>query len=122
MLKERMTPEELAQETGFSRQTINKWVRKQGWDTSPKPGVQGGKARLIHIDQQVRAFLASAGRQSDDTMLTLTRAVLAETPAERLIFSSLKEMTEHEQKHFVSLLLREGIDGVLRRLGIRNSD
>ena len=44
MIKERMTPEELALLTGYSRQTINKWVRKEGWITSPKPGV-GGKAR-----------------------------------------------------------------------------
>lgn len=35
MLKERMTPEEIAHLTGFSRQTINKWVRKEGWQTSP---------------------------------------------------------------------------------------
>ncbi len=31
MLKERMTPEEIAHLTGYSRQTINKWVRKEGW-------------------------------------------------------------------------------------------
>lgn len=47
MFKERMTPDELARLTGYSRQTINKWVRKEGWTTSPKPGVQGGKARCI---------------------------------------------------------------------------
>lgn len=29
MIKERMTPEELARLTGYSRQTINKWVRKE---------------------------------------------------------------------------------------------
>ncbi len=45
MLKERMTPEEIAHLTGYSRQTINKWVRKEGWQTSPRPGVEGGKAR-----------------------------------------------------------------------------
>ena len=49
MFKERMTPDELARLTGYSRQTINKWVRKEGWTTSPKPGVQGGKARLVHV-------------------------------------------------------------------------
>lgn len=43
MLKERMTPEEIAHLTGFSRQTINKWVRKEGWQTSPRPGVQEAK-------------------------------------------------------------------------------
>ncbi len=37
MFKERMTPEELAKLTGYSRQTINKWVRKEGWAASPKP-------------------------------------------------------------------------------------
>lgn len=39
MFKERMTPDELARLTGYSRQTINKWVRKEGWTTSPKHGV-----------------------------------------------------------------------------------
>lgn len=52
MIKERMTPEELALLTGYSRQTINKWVRKEGWITSPKPGVQGGKARLVHVNEK----------------------------------------------------------------------
>ena len=60
MLKERMTPEEIAHLTGFSRQTINKWVRKEGWQTSPRPGVQGGKARLVHVNEQVREFIRSA--------------------------------------------------------------
>ncbi|UYU30944.1 YfeC-like transcriptional regulator [Siccibacter colletis] len=120
MLKERMTPEELAQETGFSRQTINKWVRKQGWETSPRPGVQGGKARLIHVNQQVRDFLLSATRQSHNAVTI--GMIPVENSSESLILSSLREMTEQEQKHFASLLLREGIDGVLRRLGIRNSD
>jgi predicted DNA-binding transcriptional regulator AlpA len=60
MIKERMTPEELALLTGYSRQTINKWVRKEGWITSPKPGVQGGKARLVHVNEQVRDFIHSA--------------------------------------------------------------
>ena len=56
MFKERMTPEELANLTGYSRQTINKWVRKEGWATSPKPGrLQGGEARLVRVTEQVRA-------------------------------------------------------------------
>jgi uncharacterized protein YjcR len=64
MIKERMTPEELALLTGYSRQTINKWVRKEGWITSPKPGVQGGKARLVHVNEKVvNLFTALAGRQ-----------------------------------------------------------
>ena len=56
MLKERMTPEEIAHLTGYSRQTINKWVRKEGWQTSPRPGVQGGKARLVHVNEQMQHY------------------------------------------------------------------
>ena len=64
MIKERMTPEELALLTGYSRQTINKWVRKEGWITSPKPGVQGGKARLVHVNEKCATlFAARAGLQ-----------------------------------------------------------
>ncbi len=59
MLKERMTPEEIAHLTGYSRQTINKWVRKEGWQTSPRPGVQGGKARLVHVNEQVGSLSAA---------------------------------------------------------------
>ncbi len=65
MLKERMTPEEIAHLTGYSRQTINKWVRKEGWQTSPRPGVQGGKARLVHVNEQVREFIRSAQRVAE---------------------------------------------------------
>lgn len=72
MLKERMTPEELAMLTGYSRQTINKWVRKLGWSTSPKSGGQGGKARLIHITEQVREFIRSAQRMNEETAVPTT--------------------------------------------------
>ena len=116
MLKERMTPEEIAHLTGYSRQTINKWVRKEGWQTSPRPRVQGGKARLVHVNEQVREFIRSAQR-------------VAETPGtysphdsdlESLLLTLCKELTPSEQKQLMSLLLREGITGLLLRLGIRD--
>ncbi len=50
MLKERMTPEEIAHLTGYSRQTINKWVRKEGWQTSPRLA-SGGKARSMSMSK-----------------------------------------------------------------------
>ncbi|KAA1139969.1 putative DNA-binding transcriptional regulator, partial [Citrobacter portucalensis] len=62
MFKERMTPEELANLTGYSRQTINKWVRKEGWATSPKPGVQSGTERLVPLTEKVREYIRSAER------------------------------------------------------------
>lgn len=113
-----MTPEELASITGYSRQTINKWVRKEQWLTSPRPGVQGGKARLIHVDRRVRDFIQSAQRACEPS----ASYTVNETPLEQLLVTSLKEASECEQRQLNSLLLREGIAGVLRRLGIRQSD
>lgn len=119
MIKERMTPEELATLTGYSRQTINKWVRKEGWETSPKPGVQGGKARLVHVDEQVREFILSAQRVSDNSASYHT--AVNDNAFDALLISLAREMTDAEQKQLTSLLLREGISGLLQRLGIRNS-
>ena len=112
MFKERMTPDELARLTGYSRQTINKWVRKEGWTTSPKPGVQGGKARLVHVNEQVRERPEGQGEAP---------ALSGDAPLEVLLVTLAKEMTPVEQKQFTSLLLREGIIGLLQRLGIRDS-
>lgn len=117
MLKERMTPEELAQLTGYSRQTINKWVRKEGWVTSPKPGVQGGKARLVHINEQVRDFIRNAQRTAQE--ITFPAMAAKDPSLETLLLTLAKEMTLSEQKQLSSLLLRDGISGLLSRLGIR---
>ncbi|MDF7680679.1 putative DNA-binding transcriptional regulator [Enterobacteriaceae bacterium ESL0689] len=116
MLKERMTPEEIAHLTGFSRQTINKWARKEGWKTSLRPGVQGGKAHLIHINEQVREFIRNAQHVAES--MPVYQATQADLPP--LLTTLIKELTADEQKQLISLLLREGIRGVLQRLGIRN--
>ncbi|RPH26914.1 hypothetical protein EHN07_11265 [Buttiauxella warmboldiae] len=116
MLKERMTPEELAIMTGYSRQTINKWVRKENWLTSQKPGVQGGKARLIHVDERVRNFINSAKRVSEK----LGSYQVNDTSLESLLLNSMKQMSISEQEKMSALILREGIAGVLKRLGIRD--
>ena len=118
MLKERMTPEELATLTGYSRQTINKWVRKEKWTTTQKPGVQGGKARLIHIDERVQEFINNAKRAADRPgIYTINDSTL-----EGLLLQSMKQMSEVEQQKMSALILREGIAGVLKRLGIRDKD
>lgn len=117
MLKERMTPEEIAQLTGYSRQTINKWVRKEGWITSPRPGVQGGKARVVHINEQVKAFIHSAQRVCETTAPYM--AQVNDSTFQTLMLTMGEEMSEAEQKQLTSMLLREGISGVLQRLGIR---
>ena len=119
MIKERMTPEELARLTGYSRQTINKWVRKEGWSTSPKPGVQGGKARLVHVNEKVRDFIRNARRAPDAQPLP---DLSADHSLQALLLTLASEMTQKEQKQLASLLLREGITGLLQRLGIREQN
>ncbi|WP_421532556.1 YfeC-like transcriptional regulator [Lelliottia amnigena] len=120
MIKERMTPEELSRLTGYSRQTINKWVRKEGWKTSPRPGVQGGKARLVHVNEKVREFIRSACRITDAPQLSEGSASLNALNA--LLLTLANEMTPDEQKQLTTLLLREGISGLLQRLGIRDQN
>lgn len=119
MLKERMTPEELANLTGYSRQTINKWVRKEGWQTSPRPGIQGGKARVVHVSEDVREFIRSAQRS---TSFSAPGHPHSDDSFDTLLLSLAKEMSDSEQKQLTSLLLREGITGLLLRLGIRTKE
>lgn len=94
MFKERMTPDELARLTGYSRQTINKWVRKEGWTTSPKPGVRGGKARLVHVNEQVREYIRNAERPEGQGEAP---ALSGDAPLEVLLVTLAKEMTPVEQ-------------------------
>lgn len=118
MKKEWLTPEELAQETGFSRQTINKWVKKERWTTVPKPGVQGGKARMIHIDENVKSFLRSTRHAAEPS--ATYRVTPNSLPA--LLMTSLQQMNNEEQDKLYALLLREGVQGMLKRLEISEGE
>ena len=113
-----MTPEELALETGYSRQTINKWINREGWATLPKPGVQGGKARLIHIDEEVKTFLDSIRHVSEPK----GNYIVEKDPLATLLLSSISQMTRHEKEQLSGLLLREGIRGMLQRLDIPDGE
>jgi len=112
--KEWLTPEELANETGYSRQTVNKWIKRENWTTTPKPGVQGGKARLIHIDERVKNFIQSMRNLNEPTASYTTQ----QNSLPALLLSSVQQMSQSEQDKLVALILREGIKGVLQRLGI----
>ncbi|MXP49887.1 putative DNA-binding transcriptional regulator [Pantoea sp. Eser] len=114
MKKEWLTPEELAAETGYSRQTANKWIKRENWTTTPNPGVQGGKARLIHIDERVKNFIRST-RNLNEPSATYGTAPHS-LPA--LLISSVQQMSQAGQDQFTALILREGIKGILQRLGI----
>ena len=106
MLKERMTPEEIAHLTGYSRQTINKWVRKEGWQPL-RDCVRGGKARPVHVNEQVREFIRSAQRVAETPGIYSPH----DSDLESLLLTLSKELTPSEQKQLMSLLLREGSPG-----------
>lgn len=123
-LQSKMTTEELADYLGIARQTVNRWVREQAWQTEVIPGVKGGRARLIHIDQRVRHYLANTPALRHET----TQYQLAEPeqsytvktpdPVLRQISDTLQIMTDAEKQRLAILLAREGIHGFLHRLGI----
>lgn len=122
ILHSKMTTQELANCTGVAKQTINRWIREQNWVTEPIPGVKGGRARLIHIDDRVREFLAATPK-----LRHLTPSLYAaepelnygqqeNDPTWRQIRDTLVMMTPEEKQLLNKLLVREGLSGFLSRL------
>lgn len=126
-LPEKMSTAELANYLDIARQTVNRWTREQGWKTEAIPGIKGGRARLIHIDQNVRNFLANTTairQQSPRVEEPREDYYLAafDTQALRHITHALRNMTADEQQRLAQLLVREGLHGFLQRLGIGQAD
>ena len=88
-----------------ARPLINGYARKAG-------------QRLVHVNEQVREYIRNAERPEGQGEAP---ALSGDAPLEVLLVTLAKEMTPVEQKQFTSLLLREGIIGLLQRLGIRDS-
>lgn len=125
-LQSKMTTAELADCLGVAPQTVNRWTREQHWRTEPIPGVKGGRARLIYIDQGVKNFLANTNafrkqhqydRAAEPRQEYVSRPL---NPALNQIHTALDNMTQDEQQRLARLLVQEGISGLLLRLGIRN--
>ncbi|HHA2025426.1 TPA: YfeC-like transcriptional regulator, partial [Enterobacter ludwigii] len=121
--RSKMTTEELAENLGVARQTVNRWIRQQGWKTEGVNGVKGGRARLIHIDARVKEHIMSLpavrNRQAVYHLAEVTS--LYSEPSSTLrpgIIETLENMTHLEQERLDALLKREGIRGFLARLGI----
>ncbi|WP_374256831.1 YfeC-like transcriptional regulator [Yokenella regensburgei] len=127
ILHSKMTTEELAQCLGMAKQTVNRWIREQEWQTEVIPGVKGGRARLIHIDNRVREYLANTpALRHWSTQYQLAEPVQSYTaredsPALRQISDTLHMMTDAEKQRLAVLLAREGISGFLSRLGIADA-
>lgn len=119
-----MTTEELAESLGVAKQTVNRWIRKQGWKTEGLNGVKGGRARLIHIDTRVREHLMTLPAiRSRQAVYQLAEASaeygdVNTTSLPRQVTSALENLTQIEQQRLAVLLAREGIQGFLTRLGI----
>lgn len=127
-LPDKMSTEELADHLGMTRQTINRWIREQGWRTEPMPGIKGGRARLIYITEDVLSYLANT-----PALRSLTAENQMDEPARsysanesevvwRQITDVLKNMTPVEQQRLQKLLSREGICGFLSRLGLSHDE
>ncbi|MFU0881476.1 YfeC-like transcriptional regulator [Kluyvera cryocrescens] len=127
-LPAKMSTEELANRLGMTRQTINRWIREQGWRTEPMPGIKGGRARLIYITQQVLDYLANMPAlrdvSADNQMQEPVRSYSAKESDVlwRQITDVLQNMTPVEQQRLQLLLSREGISGFLTRLGLNRDD
>ncbi|MDU1061308.1 MAG: putative DNA-binding transcriptional regulator [Leclercia adecarboxylata] len=127
-LRSKMTTEELADTLGVARQTVNRWVRKNGWKTEGINGVKGGRARLIYIDAQVRAHImnipAIRKRQALYQLAESTASYGDAKPVAVLpgIINALENMTLTEQERLETLLTREGIQGFLVRLSIHQPE
>ena len=66
-----------------------------GYITKTK-GVQGGKARLVHVTEQVREYIRSAERSAEG--LSDNLSLSGDTSIEALLIRLAKEMTPSEQK------------------------
>ena len=122
-----MTTEELAESLGVARQTVNRWIRQQGWKTEGLNGVKGGRARLIHVDARVKEHIMSLPAvRNRQAVYHLAEAMTSyNDPSSNLspgIIETLESMTPSEQKRLDTLLKREGIHGFLMRLGIAEEE
>ncbi len=124
-LRSKMTTEELSDTLGVARQTVNRWVRKNNWKTEAINGVKGGKARLIHIDSQVREHIMNIPairKRQANYQLAETAASYEPVAVLRQIIDALENMTPPEQERLAVLLAREGIQGFLVRLNIHQPE
>lgn len=121
---DKMTTEELSECLGVAKQTVNRWIREQKWQTEQLPGVKGGRARLIYMDERVLEYIMKTPvirhRQSAWSLAepAINYSAGYTSPALRRIADVLQNMTPAEQERLDKFLAREGLRGFLLRLGM----
>jgi Putative transcription regulator (DUF1323). len=127
-LRSKMTTEELSESLGVTKQTVNRWIRQQKWNTEKMNGVKGGRARWIHLDARVKKHIMSLPAvRNRKAVYQLAEAPSfygepTSPPLLAQIVDALEIMTPAEQERLHVLLAREGIQGFMTRLGIAESD
>lgn len=72
------------------------------------------------MNEKVRDFIRSARRATETS--ELPEGISHDSSLHTLLLTLANEMTPEEQKQMTSLLMREGITGLLQRLGIRDQN
>ena len=75
-------------------------------DNVTKTPRRGGKARLVHVNEQVREYIRNAERPEGQGEAP---ALSGDAPLEVLLVTLAKEMTPVEQKQFTSLFCGKGL-------------
>ncbi|QCR35407.1 hypothetical protein C1N62_04555 [Nissabacter sp. SGAir0207] len=113
MADEWITPKELAQKTGYTEQSINQRAAKENWVKRRRPGVQGGRAHEFLL-ASVAPFLAQARSAQEEPATYLTHS-----NQPRDIWAAAFARLNRREKHLITqFILREGITGVMKKLGL----
>lgn len=113
MAEKWITPKEIAQMTGYTEQSINQRAAKEKWRKQPRPGIQGGKAHEFAFES-VETFLTEAKRIKEDPE---EYSVPIANPKE-IWTATFQRLTKKERVQITHFILREGISGLLARLGL----
>ena len=113
MNDEWITPKELAQKTGYTEQSINQRAAKENWQKRRRPGVQGGRAHEFAL-ASVASFLAQSRSAQEEPATYLTSSA---QPRE-LWIATFSRLNRREKYLITQFILREGITGMMKKLGL----
>lgn len=119
MKKEWFTAKELVSIAGLptTPQAINQRAKKEEWLRQRRTGIQGGRAVEYHISSlphKVVAILQVQEISSPEYHVNMTQS-------EKAWWSIFYQLTEYERSIITAFVLREGINALLDRIGVKQS-